>query len=218
MRLRVSGIKWSFVNPQQSTSSIIVSPLPLPLRRAQRVTRRFPRSQMMRLTISLSKITSVGSTIFFLPMRYKINIRKTTFLFYFNSLRHSSYQVKWPHAFQGNFTLVGKKSAKSTDDLFFLQQALVDFILPQTKYPVTPVQLRFFLELQRKDRRPLDPRSIIDALAQFGQCFPRRTSPSLPFFLYRWCISLRHSNTRVRHLSESQRLRRYLRLRLWNKS
>ncbi|CAF3743107.1 unnamed protein product [Rotaria sp. Silwood1] len=45
------------------------------------------------------------------------------------------------------------------------QQALIDFIVPRTKYPITSQEIRVFIEHRRKSRLPLDPHSIIDALA-----------------------------------------------------
>ena len=49
------------------------------------------------------------------------------------------------------------------------QQALIDFILPRTKYPVTPQQLRIFLDYRRSKNLPSDLRSLINALADFGR-------------------------------------------------
>jgi hypothetical protein len=49
------------------------------------------------------------------------------------------------------------------------QQALIDFIVPRTKYPVTAQQIRVFLEHRKKSRLSLDPHSIVDALAEFGK-------------------------------------------------
>ena len=51
-------------------------------------------------------------------------------------------------------------------------QKLVDFILPRTKYPLEVFQLRYFIEHRRADRFPIDPPSIVNALAQFGGTFP----------------------------------------------
>ncbi|CAF4102858.1 unnamed protein product [Rotaria sordida] len=47
------------------------------------------------------------------------------------------------------------------------QQAFLDFILPKLKYPFTPVQVRFYIEQQRQNRRVLDPHEIVDTLAAF---------------------------------------------------
>jgi hypothetical protein len=49
------------------------------------------------------------------------------------------------------------------------QQELIDFILPRTKYPLTGPQIRVFIEHRKKNRLPLDPHSIVDALAEFGK-------------------------------------------------
>jgi hypothetical protein len=51
------------------------------------------------------------------------------------------------------------------------QQALIDFIVPRTKYPVTAQQVRVFLEHRKKNRQSLDPHSIVDALAEFGKFY-----------------------------------------------
>ncbi|CAF0915545.1 unnamed protein product [Rotaria sordida] len=52
------------------------------------------------------------------------------------------------------------------------QQAFLDFILPKLKYPFTPVQVRFYIEQQRQNRRVLDPHEIVDTLAAFEDKFP----------------------------------------------
>ncbi|CAF3501844.1 unnamed protein product [Rotaria sp. Silwood1] len=52
------------------------------------------------------------------------------------------------------------------------QQALIDFILPRTKYPLTAQQIRVFIEHRKKTRLPLDPHSIIETLAEFDSAFP----------------------------------------------
>ncbi len=49
------------------------------------------------------------------------------------------------------------------------RQALINYILPRTKYPLTPPQIQVFLEERRKSRSPLDARSIVDALAELGK-------------------------------------------------
>ncbi len=54
------------------------------------------------------------------------------------------------------------------------RQALINFILPRTKYPLTPQQIQVFLEERRKSRSPLDARSIVDALAELGKLSPNR--------------------------------------------
>jgi hypothetical protein len=51
------------------------------------------------------------------------------------------------------------------------QQALIDFILPRTKYPVTVQQIRVFLEHRKKNRLSFDPHSIINSLAEFGKFY-----------------------------------------------
>ncbi|CAF1091734.1 unnamed protein product [Adineta ricciae] len=52
------------------------------------------------------------------------------------------------------------------------QQALVDFLLPRTKYSWTAVQLRAFIEHTKKVRLPLDPHSIVKSLTIYGASFP----------------------------------------------
>lgn len=49
------------------------------------------------------------------------------------------------------------------------RQALINFLLPRTKYALTPPQIHVFLEVRRKSRLPLDARSIVDALAELGK-------------------------------------------------
>ena len=51
------------------------------------------------------------------------------------------------------------------------QQKLVEFLLPRIKYPFTAQQIDFFIEIQKKYRRPIDARSIVDALADFSKLF-----------------------------------------------
>ena len=48
------------------------------------------------------------------------------------------------------------------------QQALIDFILPRTKYPFTAQQIRVFIEHRKKSGLLLDPHSIVDALVELG--------------------------------------------------
>ncbi|CAF3057346.1 unnamed protein product [Rotaria sp. Silwood2] len=48
------------------------------------------------------------------------------------------------------------------------QQAFIDFILSKLKYPFTPIQVRFYIERQRQNRRVLDPHKMVDVLAEFG--------------------------------------------------
>ncbi|CAF1285775.1 unnamed protein product, partial [Rotaria sp. Silwood1] len=45
------------------------------------------------------------------------------------------------------------------------RQAFIDFIASKLKYPFTPVQVRYYIELQRQKRRTIDPHEIVDALA-----------------------------------------------------
>ncbi|CAF2822543.1 unnamed protein product [Rotaria sp. Silwood2] len=52
------------------------------------------------------------------------------------------------------------------------QQTLIDFIVPRTKYPITSQEIRVFIEHRRKSRLPLDPHSIVDALAVLDGTFP----------------------------------------------
>ena len=49
------------------------------------------------------------------------------------------------------------------------RQALIEFILPKTKYPLTAQQMRIFIENRNKNGLPLDPRSIVNALAELGK-------------------------------------------------
>jgi hypothetical protein len=70
------------------------------------------------------------------------------------------------------------------------QQALIDFILPRTKYPVTAQQLRVFLEHRKKNRLPLDPHAVVDALAEFGKFSPLVSIPRYLDSLNRWCLSI----------------------------
>lgn len=49
------------------------------------------------------------------------------------------------------------------------QQALIAFMLPRTKYPITPQQLRVFLDYRRSNHLPSDLHSLINALAEFGK-------------------------------------------------
>ena len=49
------------------------------------------------------------------------------------------------------------------------QQALIDYILPRTKYPVTPQQIPVFLQYRKQNRLSLDPHSIVEGLAEFGE-------------------------------------------------
>ena len=49
------------------------------------------------------------------------------------------------------------------------QQALIDFMLPRVKYPITPQQLRIFLDYRRSNHLPGDLRALINALADFGE-------------------------------------------------
>jgi hypothetical protein len=49
------------------------------------------------------------------------------------------------------------------------QKALIDYIVPRTKYPLTPQQIRVFIENRKKNRQLLDPHSIVDALAELGK-------------------------------------------------
>ena len=49
------------------------------------------------------------------------------------------------------------------------QQALIDFILPRTKYRMEPHEVRVFIEDRNKNSLSLDPHSIVDALAEFGK-------------------------------------------------
>lgn len=46
--------------------------------------------------------------------------------------------------------------------------AFIDFIVSKSKYPFTPVQIRYYVELQRQKRRTIDPDEIIHGLAAFG--------------------------------------------------
>lgn len=55
------------------------------------------------------------------------------------------------------------------NELMHRQQNLVDFILPRTKYPFNAHQLDFFIEMQKKNHLPIDARSIVEALANFGK-------------------------------------------------
>ncbi|UJR07828.1 hypothetical protein I4U23_012111 [Adineta vaga] len=52
------------------------------------------------------------------------------------------------------------------------QQALIDFLLLRTKYPITEPQMRMFIEYRKKNRLAFDPHSIVDALVEFGAVFP----------------------------------------------
>lgn len=51
------------------------------------------------------------------------------------------------------------------------QQALIDFIQTRTKYPLTPQQLRIFIDYRRSNRLPGDLRALIAALADLGKSF-----------------------------------------------
>lgn len=48
-------------------------------------------------------------------------------------------------------------------------QALVDFLISRTKYPLTAQQLRFFVEYRKNKHMTLEPHAIVEALAQFGK-------------------------------------------------
>jgi hypothetical protein len=54
------------------------------------------------------------------------------------------------------------------------RQALINYILPRTKYSLTPPQIQVFLEERRKSRSSLDARSIVDALAELGKLLANR--------------------------------------------
>ncbi|CAF4771206.1 unnamed protein product [Rotaria sp. Silwood1] len=47
------------------------------------------------------------------------------------------------------------------------QEAFIDFIISKSKYPFTPVQVRYYIELQKQKRRMIDPHEIVDGLAAF---------------------------------------------------
>jgi hypothetical protein len=51
----------------------------------------------------------------------------------------------------------------------YRQQKLVDFILPRTKYPFSPQQIDFFIEMQKKNHQSIDALSVVEALAEFGK-------------------------------------------------
>jgi hypothetical protein len=55
------------------------------------------------------------------------------------------------------------------NDPMHRQQKLVDFILSRTKYPFSPQQIDFFIEIQKKNHRPIDAFSVVGALAEFGK-------------------------------------------------
>ncbi|CAF1456186.1 unnamed protein product [Rotaria sordida] len=87
------------------------------------------------------------------------------------------------------------------------QQAFLDFILPKLKYPFTPVQVRFYIEQQRQNRRVLDPHEIVDTLAAFEDKFPfeqyhyRTTCQQVVQITQRWfvwCNTERGNYWRVR--------------------
>jgi hypothetical protein len=51
-------------------------------------------------------------------------------------------------------------------------EKLINFVLTRTKYPFTKEQIRIFIQQQSKNpRNQLDPSSIIEALAIFGNLF-----------------------------------------------
>ena len=47
-------------------------------------------------------------------------------------------------------------------------QQLTEFIQPRTKYPLTAIQIRFFIGRRRRTKQPLNPRSIVDSLADLS--------------------------------------------------
>ncbi|CAF1455451.1 unnamed protein product [Rotaria magnacalcarata] len=51
-------------------------------------------------------------------------------------------------------------------------QALIDFILPRTKYLATAQQIRVFIAHRKKTRAAIEPHAIIDALAELDGAFP----------------------------------------------
>lgn len=60
-------------------------------------------------------------------------------------------------------------SRQCRSDLTNRRRKLVDFIVTRTKYPFTPQQIDFFIEKRKNDGLPIDPRSIVAALAVFGK-------------------------------------------------
>jgi hypothetical protein len=57
------------------------------------------------------------------------------------------------------------------NDPMYRQQKLIDFILPRTKYPFSSQQMEFFIEMQKKNHRPIDALSIVESLAEFGKFY-----------------------------------------------
>jgi hypothetical protein len=49
------------------------------------------------------------------------------------------------------------------------RQDFINFLLPRTKYQLTPAQMQVYLEERRKSRLPLDAHSIVNTLAEFGK-------------------------------------------------
>ena len=93
-------------------------------------------------------------------------------------------------------------------------QQLAEFILPRTKYPLTAIQIRFFIARRRRTRLPLNARSIVDSLADLSM------SPTFPIrfsFIVcstRWYFPVRRSYHRLSDLAGLVLLRRYIRFRL----
>ena len=55
------------------------------------------------------------------------------------------------------------------NDPMHRQRKLVDFVILRTKYPFSPQEIDFFIEVQKKNHRPIDALSIVEALAEFGK-------------------------------------------------
>ena len=97
-------------------------------------------------------------------------------------------------------------------------QQLTEFIQPRTKYPLTAIQIRFFIGRRRRTKQPLNPRSIVDSLADLSTSHTFRMILFLHLFYYRWRFSVRRSYRRVSDLAGLVLLRRYIRFRLRRKS
>ncbi|UJR08019.1 hypothetical protein I4U23_012297 [Adineta vaga] len=69
-------------------------------------------------------------------------------------------------------TLIEEHVRQCCNEPMHRQQKLVEFLLPHTKYPFSAQQIDFFIETQKKYHRPIDARSIVEALAEFDNVFP----------------------------------------------
>jgi hypothetical protein len=72
---------------------------------------------------------------------------------------------------------------------------LINFIINKTKYSFTKEQINFFIQQKKKKNNlNLDPLSIVDALAVFGNYFIFKIYLFFKTFFFRTNISIRYAN------------------------